>query len=102
MKIFCVKKIVCNFLDFGSILNYGSCFVYKYLHYVKCIYSIFKCQPIFSWLAGESDDLKQTIKSLESRNMELEDKVQRLDKASSEKDTLIEKYKIEYKEGENL
>ena len=34
--------------------------------------------------------------------MELEDQVQELDKASSEKDTFIEKYKIEYKEGEYL
>ena len=54
------------------------------------------------WLAGESYGLKQTIKSLESRNMELEEQVQQLDKASSEKDTLTEKYKIEYKEGEYL
>ena len=63
---------------------------------------MFKCQPIVLWLAGESSGLKQTIKSLESRIMELEDQVQELDKASSEKDTLIEKYKIEYKEGEYL
>ena len=34
--------------------------------------------------------------------MELEEQVQQLDKASSEKDTLIEKYKIEYQEGEHL
>ena len=34
--------------------------------------------------------------------MELEEQVQQLEKASSEKDTLIEKYKIEYKEGEYL
>ena len=34
--------------------------------------------------------------------MELEEQVQRLDKASSEKDTLIEKFKFEYKEGEYL
>ena len=33
--------------------------------------------------------------------MVLEEQVQELDKASSEKDTLIEKYKIEYKEGNN-
>ena len=34
--------------------------------------------------------------------MELEEHNQELDKVSSEKDTLIEKYKIEYKEGEYL
>ena len=34
--------------------------------------------------------------------MELEEQVQELDKASSEKDTLIEKYKIKYKEGEHV
>ena len=32
--------------------------------------------------------------------MELEEQVQALDKLSSEKDTLIEKYKTDYKEGE--
>ena len=45
-----------------------------------------KCQPIFPKLAGESCGLKQTIKSLESRNMELEEQVQQLDKLSSEKE----------------
>ena len=34
--------------------------------------------------------------------MELEEQVQEFNKVSSEKDTLIEKYKIEYKEGEYL
>ena len=34
--------------------------------------------------------------------MELEEQVKELDKASSEKDSFIEKYKIEYKEGECL
>ena len=34
--------------------------------------------------------------------MELEEQVHELDKVSSEKDTLIEKYKIDYKEGEHL
>ena len=65
-------------------------------------FCMFKCQPIFLLLAGESYGLKQTINSLESRNMKLEEQVQDLDKAFSEKDTLIEKYKVEYKEGEYL
>ena len=34
--------------------------------------------------------------------MELEEQLQEVDKVSSEKDTLIEKYKIEYKEGDDL
>ena len=34
--------------------------------------------------------------------MVLQKQVQELDRVSSEKDTLIEKYKIEYKEGEYL
>ena len=34
--------------------------------------------------------------------MELEEQVQQLGKLSSVKDTLIEKYKMEYKEGEHL
>ena len=34
--------------------------------------------------------------------MVLEEQVQQLDRVCSEKDTLIEKYKIEYKEGEYL
>ena len=50
-------------------------------------------------IAGESYGLKKTNKSLESRNMELDEQAQELHKVSSEKDTLIEKYKIEYQEG---
>ena len=53
-------------------------------------------------LQGKAYDSKLTVKSLESRIMELEDQVQEMDKYFSEKDTLIEKYKIEYKEGEYL
>ena len=63
---------------------------------------IFLTQKFPWWLAGESNDPKKTTKFLESRIMELEEQVKQLDKASSAKDTLIEKYKIEYKEGEHL
>ena len=56
--------------------------------------------PIY--ISGESFELKQTNKSLESKIMELEAQVQNLDMISSEKDTLIEKYKVETKEGKCL
>ena len=51
-------------------------------------------------ISGESFELKQTNKSLEKKIMELEAKVQNLDMISLEKDTLIEKYNMEIKEGE--
>ena len=60
---------------------------------------MFNCQQVFLCLAGERYGLKKTIKSLENRNMELEEQVHELDKVSSEKDFVIEQYKIQYKEG---
>ena len=56
--------------------------------------------PIY--ISGETFELKETNKSLENKIMELEVQVQSLDMISSEKDTLIEKYKMETKEGECL
>ena len=52
--------------------------------------------------SGESFELTQNTKSLEHKIMELEGQVQNLEQTSSEKDTLIEKYKIEIKEGKCL
>ena len=51
-------------------------------------------------ISGESFKLRQTTKSLEHKIMELEGQVQNLEQTTSEKDTLIEKYKMEIKEGE--
>ena len=72
------------------------------LDIMNCIYCKFKCQPKFWLLTGQSNDPKKTNKFLESRIMELEEQVQQLDKVPSEKDTLIEKCKIVYKQGEYL
>ena len=66
------------------------------------MYDEFKCQPNFWWLTGEGNDPKKTNNFLENKVIELEEQVQQLEKISSEKDTLIEKYKIEYKEGEHF
>ena len=60
------------------------------------------CKNFGDLYTGENNDPKKTNMFLESRIMKLEEQVQQLDKVSSEKDTLIEKYKIEYKQGEYL
>ena len=56
----------------------------------------------FPYISGESFELKKTNKSLEKKIMELEAQAEILERTSSEKDTLIEKYKMETKEGNCL
>ena len=57
---------------------------------------------ILSYTSGESFESRQTSKFFENKVMELEGQVQNFERISSEKDTLIEKYKMETKEGECL
>ena len=51
-------------------------------------------------ISGESFELRQTTKSLEHKIMELKGQVQNLERTSSEKGNLIEKYDMETEEGE--
>ena len=56
----------------------------------------------FPYISGESFELNETNNSLEKKIMELEAQAQILERTSSEKDALIEKYKMETKEGKCL
>ena len=53
-------------------------------------------------ISGEGVELRVANKSLKTKTMELEAQVKDLEGISSEKDTLIEKYKMEIKEGDDL
>ena len=106
----CPPLIVSNFTEFFiPSISHISCvlgFIYSghalkfvRLSVMKDISSYVRKYSL-AYNSGESFELRQTTKTLEHKIMELEGQVQNLEQTSSEKDTFIEKYKMETKEGE--
>ena len=62
--------------------------------------SVSKNFPVLR-VSGEGLKLRETIRSLTTKTTELETQVEDLEGVSSEKDALIERYKMEIKEGDD-